>query len=368
VEYNGAVRGGTPFLVASVLTAAAVGFAGDPAPGPIAYGTAHPSILEAADPAGRWLVICQARADTDGDGQIATLIEPHHGSPHGDALVPYLVIGGGEGTAIERLLGVDPQSRFVVGRPNGRVTLYDTRTGSATDLTPVPTSEGEPTSVESWVSFDDAGRLLLTARVRGTGKDAATQLVVRELATGVERSFEPGLGLLVRAALSGDGASIVAIVVTEDTDGDGELKIPKRGSTYYAGGCGGPARAGSVFGWRGDKPIHRVLSLDGSVRRDVPGFLRFVGSRWVRRLDDGALVLESSGETTTIGPAAMKAELLASNDETATLLWASASGDEETPVFAVGPSGSRDVGVRIRVPPHHGRWYRGACMAPRQPR
>jgi len=346
-----------PALVLALLTAAAVGFAGDPVPEPTAFGTAHPSILEAADPAGRWIVVCQARADTDGDGRIAVLFDQHHGIPYGDAVVPYLVIGGGDGVGIDTLLGVDPRSRYVVGRPKGRLTLYDTRKGSATDLTPEPATAGESTSVESWVSFDDAGRRLLTARTRGSGKDAVTRLVVRELETGVERSLDPGAGLLVRGALSGDGASIVALVVTEDTDGDGELRIPKRRSSFYEGGCGGPAQAGSVFGWSGDRPTHRVLTVDGGVRRDSPGFLRFVGPRWVRRLSDGALVLEGAGETTTVAPGAMKAEVLASDDQTATLLWASAASDEATPVFALGPSGVREVGVRVRVDPRHRASY-----------
>jgi hypothetical protein len=350
------VRIGLPPLVAALLAGAATGSAGEPAPEPIGFGTAHPSILEVADPAGRWVVVCQARADTDGDGEIVALFDDHHGAPYGDTVIPYLVISGGEGTAIDALIGVDPRSRYVVGSPKGRVTLYDTRTGTATDLTPRPATEGQSTSVEPWASFDDAGRRLLTARVHGTGKEAVTRLVVRELETGVETSLDPGAGLLVRAALSGDGASVAATVVTDDTDGDGELELPKRRSSFYEGGCGGPPNAGSVFGWSGDKPIHRVLAVDGTRRRDVPGFLRFVGRRWIRRLADGSLVLEGTGEPTTIAPAALKAKILASDDATTTLLWASAVGDEATPVFAAGPSGVREIGVRARIEPRHREW------------
>lgn len=359
------MRVGAPFLVLALFTAAPVGFAGDPAPEPVAFGTAHPSILDVADPSGRWIVVCQARADTTGDGRVAVLFDTHHGSPDGDALVPYLVIGGGEGTAIDTLLAVDPRSRFVVGRPKGRVTLYDTRTGTATDLTPAPSAQGEPPSVAAWASFDDAGRLLLTGRVGGHSSGAVAALVVRELESGVEWSLDPGAGLLVRAALSGDGTSIVAVVVTEDTDGDGELRAPKLHTSFYEGRCGGPAVAGSVLGWSGDRPTHRVLSLDGSVRRDAPGFQRFVGRRWVRRLADGALVLESAGETIPVAPAAAKAVVLASDDETATLLWASAASDEATPVFALGPSGAREIGVHVQVrKPYSGSRHRPARIMP----
>jgi hypothetical protein len=347
------VRVRLPVLVAPLFAGAALGFASEPAPAPVEFGTAHPSILEAADPAGRWIVVCQARADTDGDGRILALFDDHHGAPYGDDVVPYLVIGGGEGTAIDTLLGVDPRSRFVVGRPKGRVTLYDTRTGAVTDLTPKPDAEGETTSVEPWASFDDAGRRLLTARVRVRGKDAVARLVVRDLETDVETSIEPGPGLLVRASLSGDGASILASVVTSDTDGDGEIEPPKEHSTFYEGGCGGPAKAGSFLGRSGDRPSPRVLAVDGSLRRDVPGFARFVGRRWVRRLDDGSLVLEGVGEPTTIATAAMKAKVLASDDATATVLFASSVAEEAVPVFAAGPSGVREVGVRVRVDARH---------------
>lgn len=335
----------------------AIGLASDPAPESLGFGTAHPSIVEAVDPAGRWIVVCQARADTDGDGRIITRFDEHHGAPFGDEVVPYLVIGGGEGTAIDRLLAVDPRSRFVVGRPKGRVTLYDTRTGTATDLAhaSAPTEDGEPASVEPWVSFDDAGRFMLIALVRGTGKDAVTRIVVRELATGVETLLDPGLGVLHRAALSGGGALIVAAVVVEDTDGNGELEAPRRRTTFYTGGCGGTPAAGTEFRSAGDRPTHRVLSTDGSVRRDAPGFIQFVGSRWVRRLGDASLVIEGpSGDPVTIAPAAAKAKVLSINDATATLLWASAANDdEEARVFAAGPAGVREIGTLVAVTKWH---------------
>ena len=43
-----------------------------------AYGTAHPMLLRAYDRNERWMALCQARKDTDGDGKIE-VHSGHHG-------------------------------------------------------------------------------------------------------------------------------------------------------------------------------------------------------------------------------------------------------------------------------------------------
>jgi hypothetical protein len=348
-------------LVVALLAAGAVSFADEPPAAGVVFGTAHPGLVEAVDPAGTWIVVCQARADTNHDGRCETFLDMEGGA-FGDDLVAYLVVGGGEGTAIDALLGVDPNHRFVVGAPKGHVTLYDTRTKTAVDLTPKAAKEGESTSVEPWVSFDDAGRRLLTARVHGAGETAVTRLVVRDLESGVETSLDPGPGLLVRAALSGDGRSIDETVVTEDTDRNGKIEAPRRRTSQYGGTCGGPWVAAWIGPWSGDKPTHRVYAVDGSLRRDAPGFVCFVGRRWVRRLGDGSLVLEApAGEPVTIAAADLKAKVLASDDASGIVLLASSMDTSQASLFAAGPSGVRDLGVRLALPRHfpEGRRNRG---------
>jgi hypothetical protein len=173
---------------------------------------------------------------------------------------------------------------------------------------------------------------------------------VRELESGVESPLDPGPGLLVRAALSGDGTSIDVIVVALDTDGNGKLEAPKQRTSLYQGGCAGPAYAAYFGGRSGDAPIHRVLAIDGSLRRDVPGFVGFVGRRWVRRLDDGALRIEAAtGEPTTIAAAALKAKVLATDDASGVVLLAPSADGDEVAVLEAGPTGVHEIGVRLHV-------------------
>src|SRR5689334_16898306 len=66
--------------------------------GPI--GTDGAIVIEASDPDGRWVVACQARTDTNGDGKVEVNIGLH-GDTFGDAMTPYLVVGTGAGEAID---------------------------------------------------------------------------------------------------------------------------------------------------------------------------------------------------------------------------------------------------------------------------
>ena len=73
-------------------------FPAQPVDAPI--GTAHPVLVEELADNGTWLVICEARADTDHDGQIEVGVG-FHGDMFGDKMLPYLVLGSGPGIAID---------------------------------------------------------------------------------------------------------------------------------------------------------------------------------------------------------------------------------------------------------------------------
>jgi hypothetical protein len=83
--------------------------------------------LLAAAPSGAWVILCQARADTDKDGSI-DVQTGHHGEYFGDELAPYFIRGAGEGEALDAFVAVDPTSRWIVVIRNGSMQLVDTAT------------------------------------------------------------------------------------------------------------------------------------------------------------------------------------------------------------------------------------------------
>ena len=87
-------------------------------------GTAHPTQLLAAASDASWAALCQARADTDGDGQVAQRTGPA-GALTGDRAQPYFIAGSGAGAAIDELLAVAPGGRFAAVRRGRRLILID---------------------------------------------------------------------------------------------------------------------------------------------------------------------------------------------------------------------------------------------------
>src|SRR5687767_8392750 len=91
---------------------------------PPAWGTASPTVLEYASPTGDVIVMCQARADTNGDGKVEVTIG-HHAEPHGDRMRPYLCLGPGPGEEIDEFVAGSPTGRHVVVVQKGRLLAVD---------------------------------------------------------------------------------------------------------------------------------------------------------------------------------------------------------------------------------------------------
>jgi hypothetical protein len=312
-------------------------------------GTAHPGLVEASSPDGRWVVICQARRDTDRDGRIETFAG-QHGRPVGDELEAYLVLGHGEGVPITRYLGADDAARWVHAETSEGSTLFDTRDGSRSSLE-VPHGESlDPAVVEDRVSFDFAGEHALLARRVGEPAPRAAGLFLRDLATGSERAIDPGPGLLVDWALSANGRWVVATVVTRDTTGDGRLDSPHVGTDLYEGGCATPISSYSTWGSTGDAVSTRLLSVEGSFSRDVPGFLGMLGDRWLVRDPDAALVVESPSERRVVAAPRQRAYVLARRDEAGEALVAASEGAAAGRVLVVGAREPRPLEAQVTPP------------------
>ena len=90
-------------------------------------GTLGGFALEAVSPDGRWLVLCQAHEDTNGDGEIAVYQDMHHGFFHGDSMNPYLIFGAGAGTRLDTFVAMADDGRFLAVIRDGKLMLVDAR-------------------------------------------------------------------------------------------------------------------------------------------------------------------------------------------------------------------------------------------------
>src|SRR5262245_20937871 len=93
-----------------------------PIPSTPAVGTTGPYELRASPPDGRWLVVCQARTDSDHDGKLEVYWEIH-GEAGGDQLIPYLVDDRGRETVLDNVLAVDPKGRYLAAIEHGAKVL-----------------------------------------------------------------------------------------------------------------------------------------------------------------------------------------------------------------------------------------------------
>jgi hypothetical protein len=93
-----------------------------------------PTFVQAVAPDGRWAVVCQARADTDGDGRLDVQVDLHGGT-RGDRLDPYLVYGSGPGEQLDDFLGSDRTGRYIAALRHRRLYVDDTVNRRSLDLT-----------------------------------------------------------------------------------------------------------------------------------------------------------------------------------------------------------------------------------------
>lgn len=309
-------------------------------------GTRAPSVVAAAAPDGRWLVVCEARRDTDGDGRVQVGLG-FHGDTYGDALEPFFVSRGGPGEAIDDFVAADPSGRWVVLVRQRRLLLRDTAIGRDEDLSvrgADASTDDAPLFGHRAAGFDEAGRRVFFVRTEG----ARTFVTVRELATGAEASI-PVDGVLDRAGLLGDGAWLALRVVERDTDGDGRLAPPTQQTSLGARRCRGPVMSFSTGGAIGDETVLRVARLgrDRAVRA-LPGVpVVALGARLLVRTPSRALVAVSEdGTTREWAPASCRGVVLAVAPTFDRALVGCVGADEmHAPLELAGDGGRRPLGV-----------------------
>lgn len=272
-------------------------------------GTRHPVMLQNVSPDGRWLVYCQARADTNGDGAISVW-QGRHGQLYGDQAEPYLVLGDGPERPIDDFVASDDAGNHLVVVISGRMILIDTRTGRETDLSQQganPMDVNYAIGSHRAASFDQRGQRLLYLR-KSTRGDIP---VVRDLTTDHEIELDPGDGQVWRAELDSEGQWVTLKMVVKDTDGDGKLTLPGLVTNLASRRCRGLVGSYGVRGIVGDEPIVRVVPATGGQAREVADLVRPWGERLLKRTTEGALVLESaSGQSQELVPASCKGTVL----------------------------------------------------------
>jgi hypothetical protein len=242
-------------------------------------GTEHPLLFEAVSKTGSWCLLCQARFDTDQDGKINQIYGEH--GVIGDDGRFYLVARSGVGWGIDELLAADEGGNYVAVRSGGCLSVVDLRARPPT-ITTLPGADLRDASSYGGhrsASFDAAGERLLYLRGGRAG-----MLVVRDLATGREKTRDPGPGLVWSAGFDPQGRWIDMTILPSD-------RWPKSVPPFASGLCSGT----SDFSWKRDRPrlrgARRFISLGDGVVRDEEGLLSTFGNDFLRRTKDGAIVI-----------------------------------------------------------------------------
>ncbi len=256
-----------------------------------------PTRVIAAGIDGNWVVMCQARKDTDKDGRLA--IRNGFNGTSGDEQHAYLIVGGGLGEQIDDFYGEDPTHRRALIIRKKRVVLIQPGLGKDIDLAALGAGGS--------IHFDGTGERLVFSRKR-SGKEV---IVIRDIPTGKERVLAPGPGKL-DSFYTYPGDRWMEAMVFAMNKGDQPWRTTAEGGH---GSCWtGYTSDSSVQS--GTPPVRRYLSTDGkSPARELPDLVGIVGERLFRRTADGALASERPGEQPqTIVPAACGGRVIGMHD------------------------------------------------------
>lgn len=249
-------------------------------------GTAAPARVAALAHDGSWVVLCQARHDTDHNGRLEVL--DSRGGTTGDQQQTYLVLGSGPGEPIEDLLHPDDPSgrRLLILRKKHHILLQP-GLGPELDLTQLGSTHDE--------QFDATGELLA---YRST-LNKKQVIIIRKLATGQESVLDPGPGRIFSMELDPAGHWVKLLFHSQ----------AKGAILYHVTDPRPPHRCwtgfkGDVTARGGTSPVVRLLPTAGGPVREVPDVIAVLGKQLLRRTTDGALLLDSEhGESRKLVPA-----------------------------------------------------------------
>lgn len=254
---------------------------------------AGPLSFEAAGADGSFIVYCQARADTDGDGELRVEVGPD-GRLSGDRLMRHLSLASGEDLAIDAFLGASADERYLALQQDQKLLLLDTATGKSAVLSGADLGREPGLALpQRALAFDQDSVFFL----RKTG--GGTDLVERGLETGAERVAYASPTPIVSFDVDGAGSLIVVEVPGEDRDGNGRFDWPFSPLTDPPP-CQGPVPRFQAERVSRDRPGVVVLDRHGDKPRRVGDLALVLGNDLVRRRADGALLLERQGQSSVL--------------------------------------------------------------------
>lgn len=317
-------------------------------PSNAAIGTQSASAYIASAPDGHWVALCQARADTDDTPGIQVRLG-RHGDLYGDAMVPYLAVGAGEGVPLRAFVGSDPSGRFVaVVRDTDGLVLLDTWASHEWVLSGAQTDDDASPFGGHRAAVFSADKI---AFARESGD--RTSVVVRDLQAGTELVVDPGDGTLWRFDLDAAQQSVVVRMLLQDTNGDGIVTPPVPKTSLAGRQCRGPVGSYSRFGATGDQPVVRTIALQaGALPHDVPGALAMLASGPLARRGDGAIVsaateiLDTKCQAEIIHVEPLKNEVWAACKTGST---ETAAGQRMSPLLRVVGTNVVDMGLQVEL-------------------
>ena len=271
---------------------------------PFAFG--GPLLVEAAASDGRWLSVCQARTDSDGDGKLTVSFGPR-GEAKGDALKRYLIAPSTE-LEIDGLLRASDDGRYALALHRGALLLWDNRRHETLDLS--ARGADARLSAESFdelrtAAFDANSERILYVRA-GLG---GPRVVVRSLQDDSEREFDPGPGSIWRARFAPGGSFVVLEMMTQDSNKNGRSDFPAPLSSTPRPCAASPGRF-HTFVDRGDRPETVLLPLNGAPAIHEPNLVMPVADGLLTRDESGALLLERGGKKRVLEPSACRGRIV----------------------------------------------------------
>lgn len=299
-----------------------------------AIGGKYPMALEAMSSTGHWVAFCRVENDA------TTMPLNERGEPMGETSL--VLHQHGKTSAIDALLAMDEGGRFVVTLEGGRAWLHDTGADRRWDLSVFePDLRSDALPDHRSFSFAGGGLVILTHSEKNEGVYLKLPAETNDPSTPLSNAAARiSFGQRPVWRLFSHGSSLSAVTVRNDSSDF--WPVPKRSTPPRR--CRATSHPFSAFGkisaFRPD-PSLETLWLDLSPAKipleqellyqatPAPGFVMAVSDSWVRRLDNGRLLLVRDGTQKQIASAKCGARILHVDEESGLFLIAC---EEYTPV------------------------------------